>query len=50
MAIVLRFVDKDGFVQEPFFRLVHVSNTAALTLKNEIYGVLSYHNLDIQNI
>ena len=50
MAIVLRFVDKDGFVRERFFGLVHVSNTASLTLKNEIYAVLSYHNLDIQNI
>jgi len=32
VAIVLKFVDKDGFVREPFFGLVHVSNTAALTL------------------
>lgn len=33
MAIVLRFVDRDGFVCECFFGLVHVSNTTALTLK-----------------
>jgi cyanate lyase len=33
MAIVLRFVDKNGFVREYFFGLVHVSDTAALTLK-----------------
>ncbi|XP_060974576.1 uncharacterized protein LOC115696633 [Cannabis sativa] len=33
MSIVLRFVDKDGYVQERFFGLIHVKDTAALTLK-----------------
>ena len=33
MAIVLRFVGKNGFVRERFFVLVHVSDTATLTLK-----------------
>ena len=50
MSIVLRFVDKDGFIRECFFGLVHVSNTTSLTLKNEICSVLSNHTLDIQNI
>jgi hypothetical protein len=50
MAIVLRFVDKYGFIQERFFDLVHVKDTSALTLKNKISDVLSYHRLDIQNI
>jgi ribosomal protein L22 len=50
MSIVLRFVDKNGFVRERFFGLVHVSDTAALTLKKCIYSVLSKHQLDIQNI
>jgi hypothetical protein len=50
MAIVLRFVDKDGFIQERFFDIVHVKDTSALTLKNEISDVLSRHCLDIQNI
>ncbi|XP_028052794.1 zinc finger MYM-type protein 1-like [Camellia sinensis] len=50
MVIVLRFVDKDGFVRERFFGLIHVSNTATSTLKDGIYSVLSHHNLDIQNI
>ncbi|XP_059434146.1 uncharacterized protein LOC132167252 [Corylus avellana] len=50
MAIVLRFVDKDGFIQERFFDLVHVKDTSALTLKNEISDVLSRYRLDIQNI
>ena len=50
LAIVLRFVDKDGFVRERIFGLIHVSNTAASTLKDGLYSVLSHHNLDIQNI
>ncbi|KDO45775.1 hypothetical protein CISIN_1g042641mg [Citrus sinensis] len=33
MAIVLRFVDKDGIVRERFFGLVHVSETSAQILK-----------------
>ena len=33
MSIVLRFVDQDGILRERFFGLVHVSDTAALTLK-----------------
>jgi len=50
MAIVLRFVDKDGFVRELFFGLVHVSNFVALTLQKGIYFVLSQHKLAIENI
>jgi hypothetical protein len=50
MAIVLRFVDKDSFIQERFFDIVHVKDTSASTLKNEISVVLSQHRLDIQNI
>ena len=41
MAVVLRFVDKDGFVREPFFGLVHVSNTSAVPLKDVIYYIVS---------
>ncbi|KAG6655724.1 hypothetical protein CIPAW_05G235700 [Carya illinoinensis] len=50
MAIILRFVDVDGFMQKRFFDLVHVKDTLALTLKNEIFTVLYHHCLDIQNI
>jgi hypothetical protein len=50
MAIVLRFVDKYGFIQERFFDVVHVKDTSTSTLKNEISVVLSQHRLDIQNI
>ena len=50
MSIVLRFVDKDGYVQERFFGLIHVKDTAALTLKNGILSILSHHSLDVQSI
>ncbi|KAI3461491.1 hypothetical protein Pfo_018154 [Paulownia fortunei] len=50
MAIVLRFVDKEGFIRERFFDLVHVEDTKSSTLKREIFSVLSHNNLIIQNI
>ena len=50
MAIILRFVDKEGFIKECFFHIVHVRDTTALTLKNEICAVLSHYNLHIENI
>ncbi|KAK4564757.1 hypothetical protein RGQ29_006717, partial [Quercus rubra] len=50
MAIILRFVDKEGFIKERFFHIVHVRDTTGLTLKNEICAVLSHYNLHIENI
>ncbi|XP_058222599.1 uncharacterized protein LOC131332410 [Rhododendron vialii] len=50
MAIVLRFVDKDGLIQERFFDIVHVLNTASATLKEHICTVLACHSLSVQNI
>jgi hypothetical protein len=50
MALVLRFVDKDGVLQERFFDCIHVTNTKALTLKHELCHVLSSHSFDIQNL
>ncbi|XP_057729971.1 uncharacterized protein LOC130945257 [Arachis stenosperma] len=50
MAVVLRFVDKHGCIQERFFDLIHVFDTCFLTLKTEISSVLSRHNLDVQNL
>ncbi|XP_052199556.1 uncharacterized protein LOC127806362 [Diospyros lotus] len=41
MAIILRYVDSDGFVRERFFEVVSVKDTNALTLKKEICVVLS---------
>ena len=55
MTIILRFVDKEGFIKERFikerfFHIVHVRDITALTLKNEICAVLSHYNFHIENI
>ncbi|WVZ91399.1 hypothetical protein U9M48_037579 [Paspalum notatum var. saurae] len=50
MALVVRFVDKDGFVREHFLDLIHVNDTYSATLKHELCSVLSFHNLDVKNI
>ncbi|KAH1130200.1 hypothetical protein J1N35_001578 [Gossypium stocksii] len=50
MTIVLRYVDEKGFIKERFFDLVHVQDTATVTLKEQICVVLSRHCLDVQNI
>ena len=50
MAIILRFVDNEGFIKERFFHIMHVRDTTALTLKNEICAILSHYNLHIENI
>ncbi|TYI36761.1 hypothetical protein ES332_A03G164000v1 [Gossypium tomentosum] len=39
MAIILRFVDKKGQVKERFFDIVHVKDTALLTLNNVIFNI-----------
>ena len=49
-TVVFKYVDVEGFVKERFFGLIHVVDTAALTLKNGIYSLLSQHCLNIQNI
>ena len=46
----LRFVDKNCFIKERFFHVVHVRDTTALTLKKEICAILSHYNLHIENI
>ncbi|XP_075661315.1 uncharacterized protein LOC142631114 [Castanea sativa] len=50
MAVVFRYVDTESFVKECFFGLIHVVDTAALTLKKRTYSLLSQHCLDIENI
>ncbi|KAJ9542946.1 hypothetical protein OSB04_029452 [Centaurea solstitialis] len=50
MAIVVRFVDRNGYVKERFLDLVHVKDTTSLTLKNEISSSLSFHKLNIQDM
>ncbi|PNX89445.1 repressor of the inhibitor of the protein kinase-like protein [Trifolium pratense] len=50
MAVVIRFVDKSGYVKERFLDIVHVDDTTSSTLKQGICSILSRHNLDIQNV
>jgi len=50
MALVLRFVDKGGLIQERFFDVARVNETSSLTLKEAVCGILSRHNLDVSNI
>lgn len=50
IALVLRFINKYGFIQERFFDLVHVKNTSTLILKDNISIIFSCYSLDIQNI
>ncbi|KAL7111560.1 hypothetical protein ACP275_05G096600 [Erythranthe tilingii] len=50
MALVLRFVDKMGILQERFFDVVSVKNTTLLTLKNELLAIFSFHTLNVENL
>jgi hypothetical protein len=50
MAIVIRFVNKEGLIKERFVDLVHVKDTATLTLKNSICAILAGNNLSVQDI
>ncbi|XP_076926157.1 uncharacterized protein LOC143589218 [Bidens hawaiensis] len=50
MAVVLRYVDKLGFVKERFIGLVHVMETTALSLKAAIDDLFARHNLSISRV
>ncbi|XP_057719352.1 uncharacterized protein LOC130933752 [Arachis stenosperma] len=50
MALIVRFVDKHGFVKERLINIVHVKDTTSATLKQEICSALSHPNLNIQNV
>ncbi|XP_019231737.1 PREDICTED: zinc finger MYM-type protein 1-like [Nicotiana attenuata] len=45
MAIVLRYVDRRGSAMERFMGIVHVRDTTALSLRNEIVSLLTKHSL-----
>ncbi|KAL5680951.1 hypothetical protein ACJX0J_007336 [Zea mays] len=40
MAITLMFINKDGLIKEHFLEIIHVIDTASLTLKGSIYVAL----------
>jgi hypothetical protein len=52
IALILRFVDKKGFIQERLFDIVHVDlkEVTPVGLKEELCAILSRHNLDVSNI
>ncbi|KAJ9538686.1 hypothetical protein OSB04_031419 [Centaurea solstitialis] len=50
MSVVLRFVNKEGYIIERFFGLVHVRDTMAQTLKDGICSLVSHYNLDVKSI
>jgi len=50
MALVVHFVDQEGFIRERFLDIVHVHDTTSATLKQELCSVLSFHKLDVHNI
>nr|XP_011463637.1 PREDICTED: zinc finger MYM-type protein 1-like [Fragaria vesca subsp. vesca] len=50
MAIILRFVDTEGFLRERFFDIVTVEDTTAGTLHQEISKVLLHHNLQVERM
>ncbi|XP_024196338.1 zinc finger MYM-type protein 1-like [Rosa chinensis] len=50
MAIILRFVDCDGFIRERFFKVLSVANTCSQTLKDEISKVLTQYDLQVENM
>ncbi|XP_075649812.1 uncharacterized protein LOC142620306 [Castanea sativa] len=47
MALVLRYVNKQGIIIERFLGIVHVASTTALSLKCVIEGLLCKHNLSL---
>ncbi|KAI5335857.1 hypothetical protein L3X38_025991 [Prunus dulcis] len=50
MAIIIRFVDCDGFIRERFFDIVSLVDTNALTLKKEICKVLGNNDILVENM
>ncbi|XP_024313169.1 zinc finger MYM-type protein 1 [Brachypodium distachyon] len=50
MALVIQFVNKEGFIKERFLDVIHVKDTVASTLKDAICAVLVDNNLNVQDI
>ncbi|XP_049363054.1 uncharacterized protein LOC125827768 [Solanum verrucosum] len=50
MAVVLRYVDRRGFVMKRLLDIVHVKNTSALSLKEAIVNLFSQHSLSISYV
>ncbi|KAL6584269.1 hypothetical protein OROMI_003558 [Orobanche minor] len=50
MAIVLRFIDTEGRIQERFLDLVHVRDTLSATLKTTLWKQLLHYQFDVSKI
>jgi len=50
MAVVLRYVDRMGYVMEQLLGLVHVTDTSSLSLKENTYSLLSQYSLSPSRI
>ncbi|KAG7555831.1 Ribonuclease H-like superfamily, partial [Arabidopsis suecica] len=50
MAVVFRFVDKNGIVKERFMSITHVSETSATSLKSAIDGLFAKYGLSIKKV
>ncbi|XP_057997745.1 uncharacterized protein LOC131176686 [Hevea brasiliensis] len=50
MAIVIRYVDKNGHAVEHILGIVHVTDTSALSLKAAIDALFSKHSLSISRL
>ncbi|XP_059295392.1 uncharacterized protein LOC132048713 [Lycium ferocissimum] len=50
MALILRYVNKEGKLIERFLSVVHVKDTSAWSLQDAIYSLLLEHNLSSSQI
>ncbi|XP_074299349.1 uncharacterized protein LOC141630427 [Silene latifolia] len=50
MAIIIRFVDREGILRERFFTVIIVTDTCSQTLKDKIIMVFAQYNLQLENI
>lgn len=50
MVIVLRFVDRRGFVMERLIDIIHIQDTSFLSLKRTIVDLLAHHSLSLSYV
>ena len=50
MAVVLHYVDKNGYVIERFIRIEHVTSTTSISLKEALDRLFSRHGLSMSRL